>query len=244
MENAAIELSGERKISFRDRTQNFIYTFRRLEAKDWLKYFNSVTVENEREGKDTVQRIDIRSAGIALVDETLNSVEGYRVSGDMPADWKQKIHHGHKIKAADLLTDVGESSAMQSMPFSISDFEEIGLTAFWGVAENGSNVKFDGLVHRIASPNAEQRRVYMRSMSETRVAGSRSGRTIYRSSAPLLIRLYDELVQGVDGYTWQGQPLVNDVALIRANMDAYHKVAAMKQIFATPEDEMETAAAA
>lgn len=49
--------------------------------------------------------------------------------------------------------------------------------------------------------------------------------------ASIAAKLYDEMIQSVEGYSVHGHALTDDVAEIRRHMDTLHKAAAVMQVF-------------
>ena len=231
----AIELSGERRVSFKDKGQAFTMAFRRITDTDWRKYFNGMALESERIGTQRVDRFDFTSAGIALVNECLVQVKGYRSrTGDFmaQANWRDAIPYGHKAMAVGLLTSVTSSTADVELFFE-PDVQEVVLDAKWGSDDPGKMTQYSGLVHRFQQVTLEHQRRYNRATSEARVVGgSRSGRTIYPGRHGMLADMYDELIVEVNGYAFKGGM---DTAAIKAEMDTFHKVAAVTELFAVPE---------
>jgi hypothetical protein len=244
--NQSIELAGDRVVSFTDRGQPLAYIFRRIEEIDWKQFFNGLVFESEREGNERVDRFDMKTAGLAMVDSCLVDVKGYSFAGDRPLEkkegWAQHLPYGHRVKAASLLQDVIISRV--SREFVIyPDVEEVVIAAKWGYTQPGTMTQFDGLLHRFAQPTAEHLRRYNRAMSETRVVTTgHSSRTVHAVRQPLLMEMYDQLIQSVDGYQISGQPLGSNIMQIRSNMDAAHKVVAVQQLF-TPVGEAQAAIA-
>ena len=62
------------------------------------------------------------------------------------------------------------------------------------------------------------------------VGGSRAGTTKLLSAHGTMVKLYDELIQGVEGYSFAGRPLATREAVIR-EMDVVHKAVAVTQLF-------------
>src|SRR5207245_8358208 len=97
------------------------------------------------------------------------------------------------------------------------------LEAFWNESAPGHMQQYRGLVHVFASPSAEQRRRFLRAKNRAVVAGgSRSGTTIIPSSHLVLVRLYDELIRSVDGYSAGGVALGSPERIARA-VYGFHK---------------------
>jgi hypothetical protein len=241
-----IQLDAPRTVSFKAGKNAFTYTFRRITDADWRQYFAGISFITERAGAGRTNRLDVRSSGLDLVEHCLEKVEGYPMrdgSNIMDlADWKQRLPYGHRLKAAELLVDVSLSDVDREYFFE-PDIDEVVLDAAWNSAAPGLMTRCFGLVHRFHPATAEHQRRFNRATSESRVVGgSRAGRTIYPGSQALLIALYDELVVSVDGYGVQGKPLTGADA-IKHEMDTFHKVSAVQQLFATPDDDAEPAEA-
>jgi hypothetical protein len=81
----SLELDGERSVTFRDRGHAYTYTFSRIGASDWLRYFDGVAITSRRDGKNGVlETMDLESAGVDLVESKVIKVEGY--DGDFMQD--------------------------------------------------------------------------------------------------------------------------------------------------------------
>jgi hypothetical protein len=91
--------------------------------------------------------------------------------------------------------------------------------------------QYRGLVHHFALPTAEHRRRVLKSKNRSFVAGgSRNGTTMVPSGHPVLVKLYDELIERVEGYSISGREL-NGRDEIAREMDAYHKSATVARLF-------------
>lgn len=240
--NAAIELAGARSVSFSDKGHSFTYVFRRIEDADWRRFFSGIVVESERVGKQRVDRIDHRTASLALIESCLVSVSGYAApnGGEVMQlqNWKTRLPYGHRVRAAELLQDARASESSSSFVIE-PDTDTVSLSAKWGGADG--MLQFDGLVHRFTPPSGEDQRRFNRAASEARVVGGgRNGRTIYPGRQQLLLNLYDQLIVSVEGYTVSGEPLGSDVSKIRTWMDSLHKVAAAQELFGAPDADAES----
>lgn len=237
----------ERLVSFQEAGSGriFTFTFRRITAKDWEKYFAGIVIESWREEGARVDRVDVRSAQHWLFDECVVRVEGYRLRAvefmQLP-NWKDRVRYGHRLLAVEKIQDVSLSKT-PGPEFEDPDFEEVRLDALWGAQQPGRMKKYVGLVHRFSPLTAEHKRRLDRSLTESRVVGGgRCARTIYPVRQALLVKLYDDLIVNVDGYGVAGRE-IDGVQQIRQEMDAFHKVAAVQQLFAAPEDAEEAGAA-
>ncbi|ABF42419.1 hypothetical protein Acid345_3418 [Candidatus Koribacter versatilis Ellin345] len=241
-----IELTGNRLVSFKDKGRAFTLEFRRLTNGDWMKYFGGISTESERDAKERIDRFDVRTPGAALVNEALIGAKGYKTrSGEdltTVANWQRAIPYGHRAIAAEALIDVAPSQSAAEIAFD-PEVQEVYLDARWGSVEPGTMQLYTGLLHRFGMVTVEHERRYNRAMSEARVVGgSRTGRTIYPGRHKLFAELYDDLVVGVAGYTVNGTALVENKALIREEMDTFHKVSAVACLFEKPEREEASAA--
>lgn len=241
-EDALLPLDAPRVVNFRDRGNPFTWHFRRLTDDDWRNYFAAGVVESERSGTALINRIDFASAGVALVENALTTVDGYLMrQGELMAlpKWKQRLPLGHRQLALNLLQQVDVNQQDRELVFD-ADVEEVRLDAMWEIVPkpDGANTMYRGLVHRLRLPSAEEQRKYFRATSESRVVGgSRTGRTIYANRRGILLELYDELVVEVEGYSVAGEPLTGRFEAIRKHMDGCHKMLAAAQLFVVPEYE-------
>jgi hypothetical protein len=235
-----IELTQERVVSFQLSPKNqFTFYFRRLTPEDWKKFFVAIAIESETEKDGRTDRIDFRTASLLLFEDTIQRVEGYKTSsGDFMAlpNWRDRIPFGHKIKAAEFLQEVKVSEEDREYIIDAS-VDEVYLDVTWGSSRPGTMSRYTGIIHRFNPPTVKQRQKFTRALSESRViGGSRTNKTIYPGRQGLLAELYDELVVSVEGYMLNGAPLTN-VEVIRKEMDTFHKVAAVQQLFTVPDVE-------
>jgi hypothetical protein len=93
------------------------------------------------------------------------------------------------------------------------------------------------LLHTFAKPTAAQRIEYRRAMADSLIVPAKEGqRVILPSRMTRLIKLYDALIQGVDGYQVNGIPVPGGDAnamrkMLSGFMDAQHKVIAVSVLF-------------
>jgi hypothetical protein len=239
--NTHLQLDGPRVVSFKDKGHAYTYHLPRISAADWQKFFEGALFESERASKHSSRtRFDQRSPGVEMVRRLVQKVEGY--AGQLPANFRDILPHGHVVKVSEMLQDVRFPESRPEGPMSLGGIE-VRLVAAWGSSTPGAMVEYD-VVHRFHSPTVEQERKYLRSISEAEVmtvGGDRRQRTRVPSKCGALIKLYDELIAEVEGYAVNGQTLTP--AQVAAEMDAFHKVCAVQQVFATPDDDDEAAAA-
>jgi hypothetical protein len=242
--SAVLELDGERTVTFSDRGHAYTYTFNRIGASDWMRYFEGVAITSRREGKNGVlETMDLESAGVDLVESKVVKVEGYDGEFMKEPRWKEFLPFGHVRAAAQQLRDGNISPTDDSRALNPLKIE-VAIDAQWNAKAPGEMRKYLGLVHRFNPPTAEHKRKYNRAISQTRVIGdARSGTTVFQGRQRLLVDFYEQLIASVEGYALRGQPLTSPEQ-IRAEMDAVHKIVAVQQLFASPTEKQEEEAAA
>ena len=227
---------AERRISFKVKGWPYSFVFPRLKSSDWEAFFNGIVVTSENQGKTQIAVVDMSTAGMKLVEDTVLRVEGYANAEEFMQlkDWRQRLLPAHLKAAWGLLCETAVDDTDVDRPIDPLHIE-VALRTAWHSDQPGCMLHYRGLVHRFNPPSAEIKRRYNRAMSETRViGGSRSGKTVYVPRQQLLLGIYDELIAGVDGYSVAGQPLTS-ADQIRREMDAHHKVMAVKELFTEPD---------
>ena len=226
----------ERTIAFRTGEKTYRHTFRRVTADDWNGFFSRIEAEMEQNGRTATQMVNTNVAALWLYSRVVIRAEGYSVRDgrkleDLP-EWRERIPQNHRLHATDVLMKVSVSGRDEGM--LEAEGERVELTALWTAGLAGTAmVSFSKLMHYFETPSAEHRRRYLRARSRTTVVGgSRAGKTLIPSAQPLLMKLYDELVTGVGGYSVAGRPLTEKAEIV-ANMDALHKVCAASELFET-----------
>jgi hypothetical protein len=230
-----LELNANRIIVLTDRDKLYTLECRRITASDWEKYFASIIVTSEQRGKERINVIDVTSPRVALAEAVLISADGYKMAKDLELmnlpNWQTRIPLSHRQQLGETLAGVRASEAELSIH---AEAEEVLLDATWGFnAELGGGrmQRFLGLKHILKTPTEAQHKRYSAEASRSRViGGSRSGKTIYSNASLLLAKLYDELIVGAEGYSFNGAPLTTPDE-IRREMDMSHKVMAAQEIF-------------
>ncbi len=230
-DGALLMLDAQRVVTFKD--GNFVYTyyFNRISAQDWERFFDGIFYASRNDGKAQVTTLDLDTPASELVEQMLDRVEGY--SGDFmsKAGWKNKLPPRHVRPVSMELRSVVASDTESDKPFDPESIEA-RLDATWGMLEPGKMTQYNGLVHRFSPVSLELRRKFYRAGAQSRVVGgSRNGTTIHALRHKALMKAYDELIQSVEGYGVAGRALSTREEIIR-EMDAYHKVKAVEQLFA------------
>ncbi len=208
----------------------YTFYFNRISQADWERYFEGVTYTSHNEGKASVQILDMDTPGIELAEEKLDRVEGYRGEFMKKPGWQKMIPPRHMRPAAWLIRSVDAMVENDDLPFD-PELIECRLEALWGMEKPGAMLQHKGLIHRFSPVTAEQKRRFYRAGGTSKiVGGSRNGKTIHAVRYKVLLRIYDELIISVEGYTFNGKPL-ESADEIRREMDAYHKVKAVEQLF-------------
>lgn len=213
------------------------HTFRRISADDWAGYFSRIHIETD----DKSRLIDVNSAAVWLYSQAAVRAEGYQVRGGAKVEelpnWRDRLPLGHRLQAVRLLTSTKPHQG--AAPAIIEpEMEIVFIDAKWGeAAEAGKMLEYKALEHRFRIPSAEDSQFYSRETSRTMVVrGSVSGRTIYPVREKVLVKLYDRLIESVDGYSVGGEALAGREEIVR-NMDVLHKVAAVGQLFSSSGEE-------
>jgi hypothetical protein len=238
-EGALLLLDEQRVVSFKDGKFAYTYYFNRIAQRDWERFFDGIIFTSRNEGKAEITTFDWDTAGCDLVEQTIDRVEGY--SGDFMSKigWKSKLPLRHVRPVAYVLRGVSPSKIESDKPFDPESIEVL-LDAAWGMLGPGKMTGYEGLVHRFSPVTIELRRKFYRTGAQSRVVGgSRNGTTIHALRHKALLKVYDELIQSVEGYGIAGRALSTREEIIR-EMDAYHKVKAAEQLFAGTSESDET----
>ncbi len=148
------------------------------------------------------------------------------------SDWRALVPLSHKEAAVNALTLVapaasvatGEDTVAEGFPLR-ADERVVVLEAVRG------GVAYPRLVHRFRPPTLDAERAYRRLLAETLIVrGTRTPRTLLPARLPGLVKLYDQLIVGVEGYVVNGQPPASGLQIAQT-MDAWHKRAAVQALF-------------
>ena len=161
--------------------------------------------------------------------ERIQHVEGYDAGFEraaLPDDWKERIPFRHKEAAVQALAQVFPADARpddsaeegRKPRFSIGTEESVVI-----LEAGRAGREYGRLVHRFRPPSTTEQKEYSRRTGQsTYVRGSRKkAKALVASNLSYLLDLYDELIEGVEGY----EP--NDPKV----MDPLHKRAAVEVLF-------------
>jgi hypothetical protein len=226
----------ERIAVFKSNGKTYRHIFRRFTATDWEKFYAGVVVEFKKEKGGMAQVIDLESPSLTVYTRAILRVEGYqtrdgRKPEELPA-WPECVPQHHRLAAMGLIMNIthseaGDESMLEAEGISVS------IDAMWNEGEPGAMKQYRGLVHHFAMPTAEHRRRVLKAKNRAFVVGgSRNGTTVIPSGHPVLVKLYDELVESVEGYSINGRALSGKDQAVR-EMDAFHKAAVVARLFQT-----------
>jgi hypothetical protein len=223
----------ERVAVFRSKGATYRHIFKRLRAADWENFFAHVVAEFKQEKDGHSRVVDMDYASLVLWGRVILRVEGYQTAtgvapNELPS-WPECIPQHHRLAAAGILMKLTHPETDDESILR-ADGVCVVVDAIWNESECAMK-QYHGLVHKFASPTAEHRRRFLKSKNRAFIAGgSRTGTTVIPSEHPLLVKLYDELIERVEGYGVAGRELASKEEIVR-EMDAFHKSAALSRIF-------------
>ncbi len=226
----------ERVAVFKSSGKTYRHVFRRFTAADWERFYAGVVVEFRKEKGGMAQVVDLESPSLTVWSSRIARVEGYttrdgRRPEELPA-WPECVPQHHRLAAMGLIMNITHSEAGDE---SLLEAEGVSvrIDAMWNEGEAGAMKQYRGLVHHFAMPKAEHRRRVLKAKNRSFVVGgSRNGTTLIPSGHPVLVRLYDELIESVEGYSAGGRALAGRDQIAR-EMDAFHKAAVVARLFQT-----------
>jgi hypothetical protein len=230
----------------RDSVATRRHIFRRIGRTDVDAYFQNTVIATQRSGQAVENEVDLGSAEMKLYERAIVRVEGYQLDDGRDlmalANWKDRVPGGHRIRAVDLLMKVERSAGAGEQVLN-AEYDVVALDACW-TASGDSMTWYRGLLHRFVPPTI----IHWKKFNSFRtrsiaVGGSRTQKTTYPKVDGILSDVYGELIASVDGYSFQGAALA-DKATIVAQMDRFHKIAAVSALFDkseldTPDGELE-----
>jgi hypothetical protein len=204
----------------------FVYRFRRIGLTDWLKYYEEIVNRVVNSSGFREEIFEAESSLMSLVNTTLMAVEGYGDTAKVK-NWIDKLPLHHRLAAGSALRSVGVGTGAESAS-RLSDAIEVSLNAAWGI-KDGKTVFYSGLIHRFRHPSILDLRKFNFESANTRV-NAETMTTDYPSRQAIAMKIYDDLIESVDGYSVFGRPL-EGVENIKREMDGAHKAAAALEIF-------------
>lgn len=217
-----LPLDVPRVITLKARSGEFKYKTRRVTLKDWETCFQGIVDQSMRVDGELQKVYDADSALIELADRVMFSADdGAGRSFPKP----DVLPFSHRLAIGTALRTVTPTDEDDQ----ICDFATITMAAVWPTA--GASVAFGGLVHRFRHPSIEDVKRFRFESARARVRGDgRNSITIYPSRLAIAMKLYDDLIDSVEGYAFAGAELEGKDNVVR-EMDGAHKATAALQLF-------------
>jgi len=222
MTDTMLPLDQPRSIALKVNGTLLIYNLRRITADDWSKYFAGIVNETIETKAGRERMFEADSALIELVTNTVQSVAGYAA---IPAEWKPALPARPRLAVGRVLRAAAIDRQEDGM--SLSPLQDVRLSCSWTLGDDGKMLSYSGLVHRFRHPSIGDLKAFNMETARVKVSGSAEyGRTVYPERQAIAMRLYDQLIEEVDGYSVNGAPLTSKEEIVR-EMDGAHKAAAM-----------------
>jgi hypothetical protein len=233
-DNAMLPLDQPRSITLKGAKQKYTYHLRRVTVQDWLTYYAGTVNKTLNRGREREDIFDSDSALIEMVEGLLTGAEGH---GDVSArkGWQAAVPLKHKLAIGISLRSVGPEIAQPlDEDGLLPETQEVRLSAAWPAG--GKTLMYSGLIHRFRRPGVDDLKRFNAEVSSVRTRGTAmDGITVRPSQHAVAMRIYDDLIESVDGYSIDGKPLEGAEA-IRREMDGAHKAAAALELFLGGED--------
>lgn len=234
-EQALLALDIPRVVSLKVGQFVFRYHTRRISCEDWAAFYRAIIHQTIQVGGSKSEVFETESAVLEMVNSVVVKVDGYAGLHSIK-DWRNALPVKHRMAVGIALRSVGaEATSLDSA--ILCDRNEVKLTATWPT--ESETKLFDGLIHRFRHPSIEELKKFNFETARVITRGdAENGISIYPSRQAIAMKLYDELIDSVEGYSVGGVALT-DVAQIKHWMDGAHKAAAALQLFTGNEVEIQ-----
>lgn len=218
-----LNLDTPRVIALKSRSGEFRYKTRRVTLKDWETCFHGIVDQSLRVDGERQRVYDANGALVELADRVLvSSDDGVHRSFKEP----KLLPISHRVAIGSILQT---ASILDSPDEDLCDLVTVKLGAIWSI--DGESQAFSGLIHRFRHPALEDLKRFRFEASRVRVRGEgRNSVSIYPSRLAIAMRIYDDLIESVDGYAVAGVPLAKKEDIAR-EMDGAHKAVAALALF-------------
>jgi len=224
---AMLPLDEARSVTLTSKNNSFTYHLRRLTCTDWEEYFQGIIHQTLNRGNVREEIYEADTAALELVDRTLVSADGYG-DGKLPEGWKTAVPIKHRVAVSIALRSVAAVRDAATTP-SLCDSVEVKLDATWPIAHKA--MQYSGLIHRFRQPSIADLKRFNFEAARVKVRGNaQDGVTTYPSRSAIAMKIYDDLIESVDGYSVHGKPLQTPEQIAK-EMDGAHKAAAALQLF-------------
>jgi hypothetical protein len=221
-----LNLAEGRVIAMEFAKRPYTWTFRRILRADWEKFFRSFDTETTAILGEQTETFETESGMIDLARTCVASVDGYKLPEPFPGEWRRMLPLGHLKTFGWALRDV-QQTPVADEAIALTELSEISLDCTWS-----HNVRWSGLIHRFRTPTLPQQRKFNRACGTYRVMGNdRGNTTVFPARQALMMDFYDELIESVDGYKLNDEPLADiHIPTIIREMDCCHKVSAVQAL--------------
>jgi hypothetical protein len=210
------------------------HIFRRITVADWKVFFGNVRMEFAEGGTGPGETVGVDTSSLRLYQDAILRVEGYEMpDGRKPEeqpDWPGCVPRFHRLKAIEFLMEAA-GSVTEKAVVTDAKVTTVRIDALWNEESAGAMKKYLGRVHCFRSPAAKHRqRLADAGRAGVTMTGTGRGKAVLRSHNAVLVALYDELIEEVDGYSVGGLPLSSREQIVR-EMDVCHKAVCINEIF-------------
>lgn len=226
-QDAVLALDSPRAITLKNKERVFTYHLRHVGLSDWAKYFQGIVNQVVNRNGEREEIYDSETAALELVNSVLTRVDGY---GDLSGtkNWREAVPLVHRRAIGIALRSVNVAHEHEDAA-ELAELVTVKLNATWPM--RGKTTLYSGLIHRFRQPSIEQYKRFRGEAARVKVRGdAKDGVSIFPSSQAIAMKMYDDLIESVEGYSVRGAPLV-DVEAIKEEMDGAHKAAAALELF-------------
>lgn len=200
-----------------------LHVFRRITQADWEVFFGCGA---ETDGDDEAEGMDVKA--LTLYRRAILRVEGYGTeSGRSPEtlpDWPECIPREDRLAAIYLLHKV----FWRFVPISFTiEKNSVSFEIMSSDGNPGAMSRYFSVAHHFRPPTGKHRERFL--LARGYGPGAMHG-DAGESAIPGLVSLYDELIEGISGYSVSGCELCSREEIAR-EMDAYHKLIAVGVLF-------------
>jgi len=199
-------------VSFQRNGRVFRHIFRRLTAADHQAYCDGLSTEFTGDGRSCVYT-DV--ARLVLYARAIQRVDGYQTrDGREPHElpnWPDCVPRHHRLTAIELLLKNRGFVMVDTLRLA-PDGKSVSFVVTRDEGETSQKEGYYRVIHRFLAPKIQHRKRFLRAM---KMKGSRNPHAAF-------VKLYDELIERVNGYSVSGREPRGRETIAR-EMDASHK---------------------
>jgi hypothetical protein len=208
-----LHLDAPRVITLKSARGEFKYKTRRVTLKDWERCFQSIVDQSMRVDGEFQKVFDNQGALVELADQVLLDVD------------PSKLPVSHRLAVGSAL----QTAVAMDPEKELFDVETVNLAAIW--TTEGESRAFEGLVHHFHPLSLADIKKFRFESVRVRVKGDgKNSVTVYPSRLAIAMKMYDDLIESVEGYAVGGAPLTSKADIVR-EMDGAPKAAAALHLF-------------